>query len=277
MEPTHFHVLGEWSGKSIQEVISIALSISKGSAKKLLDSRVVFINNKRVWMAKFKVKGGDYISVHTTHGSRSSYELSKDQILFQDDDYIAINKPAGYLSNGEKSCESILRKLLNDKNIQAIHRLDKDTSGCLLFAYHQKAWDALYQVFKERSIDKTYHVLSVGRFHGSERIITAPIDGKEATTKLRCLKQMGEICLLEAVIETGRTHQIRKHLLSIGLPVLGDKQYTSKRSEAEKYRNVARQMLHAKQIEFVHPTTKKKVVVTAEYPEDFTQLLKGDF
>lgn len=278
MKDWEFHVLKEWSGKTIQEVLSVALSISKGEAKKLLDQKCVFVNNKRTWMAKHVINPGDIISVaqtakKTAHRKQGVTSLEH-AVLYKDENYFIFNKPSGLTSNGSGSFETFVQKSLRDRNIKAIHRLDRDTTGCLIFSRSEKAWDALYQIFKGKEITKVYHVLCVGKFVGKERRITAPIDGKDAVSLVKLVKLLGDLSLLEVVIETGRTHQIRKHLLSIGLPVLGDKEYTSKRSEAARYRGIERQMLHASKISFEDPIGGKRIEVQAAYPDDFADIVK---
>src|SRR5207244_263486 len=104
-----------------------------------------------------------------------------------------------------------------------------------IFAVNSQCWDSMYELFKERALKKTYHALCLGKFNGTERVVSEPIEGKEARSHVQILKQGHDLCLLEVEIETGRTHQIRKHMLSIGHPVLGDKEYVSQRSLQEKY------------------------------------------
>ena len=276
-EKEEFIVLKEWEGRPLQSVLSIALEISRGTAKALLDSKSIFVNNRRIWMAKHAVHGGDRIEVRrSAYKEKPKVSKAEIEVLHMDSDIIIVNKPAGFVSNEHKeSVESYLQKKFKTQSICAVHRLDKHTSGCLLFAMTKEVKTKCVTSFTKKQVEKVYHALVVGKFHGVPKVIETPIDGKSARSMLRLLKASDYCSLLEVTIETGRTHQIRKHLLSIGFPILGDKDYVTRRSSSAEYRDVPRQMLHAQKLSFDHPITTKKIAVTAKYPEDFERILKG--
>lgn len=273
MDPQTFQVSKAFQGKTLIEFLSESLEVSKNQAKRLLDARLVYVNNKRIWIAGHALALGDMVKVYgETKKSSAISVITKESILYQDDHYIVLNKPAGIISNGEKSAETHLRTLLKNRSLLAVHRLDKDTSGCLIFAANREAFDKAVETFRGKEVTKIYRVLSVGEYRGGDRTIREPIDGKEAISHVKCIKVLKELSLLEVQIETGRTHQIRKHLLSIGYPVLGDKEYVTKRSVSDRFRGVGRQMLHAYKIKMAHPYTDKPLSVTAQYPNDFSEL-----
>ena len=159
--------------------------------------------------------------------------------------------------------------------VKAVHRLDRDTSGCQIFTLSSDAWEAMVELLRAREVEKIYHAIVIGAVKENAFSIQKRLDGKEAISRVKALKHLGprkssaQLTLVEVEIETGRTHQIRKHLHSIHFPILGDKQYFSKNSQRLEFRNAERQMLHAYEISFIHPQTDKRITVTAPYPSDF--------
>jgi 23S rRNA pseudouridine1911/1915/1917 synthase len=171
-----------------------------------------------------------------------------------------------------------------------VHRLDKDTSGCLLVAKTDGAHNVLAAQFADRSIDKRYHAIVCGRTRFETGEIDAPIArhavrrkemavterGREARTGYRVLELMPRVTWIEATLHTGRTHQIRVHLQSIGHPLVGDKVYglrQNARLREETGFAAPRQMLHASSLRFVHPTTHQTVEVRAPLPADLVAAL----
>lgn len=156
----------------------------------------------------------------------------------------------------------------------AVHRLDKDTSGCLLFAKHADVKRRLILLFSRRSIRKVYHAIVDGNITETTLTITKPIDGQTASSSLRVLDANRLASHVRIIIETGRTHQIRKHLTHIQHPIMGDKTYASRRQVSSLERAVQRQMLHAYQLSFKHPINGKLIRCIAPLPDDFRQCLK---
>lgn len=253
--------------------LSSKLNVSKKKAKQMLDARSVYVNGKRIWMAQSEVFPGDQVEVH---GLMETEELTKGHILYQDASIVIINKPPGLASNGERgSAEDKLKEFLDTKNVFATHRIDKDTSGCLMFALTNEAKEACEELFKQRKIDKFYHAVALGRVPEHFDAIRTPIDGRPACTKLRVLKISGNVTHLKLKLETGRTHQIRKHLASIRHPVLGDKDYYRLPLPPELVCLAPRQLLHSKSIRFMHPFTGKQVSVEAPFPQDMRRALNA--
>lgn len=251
--------------------IAQKLQLSKKKAKQLLDHRRVFVNNKRVWIASYQLKERDSIEIHTEEVRLSSFQ--KNAILFQDKHYLIVAKPAHIITNGQESLEDELRVYFQDNHIQAAHRLDKDTSGAIIFAMNRDAFEQMKTMFKKNLIKKVYRVIVRGGISKKTFTLDTPIHGQKAVTHVKLLKIGKGASYLEVSTETGRTHQIRIHLASSGHSVIGEMEYDRKPIEHPLMRQITRQMLHAYQLSFEHPYTRKMVFVTAPLPADFNQCL----
>ena len=161
-----------------------------------------------------------------------------------------------------------------DDHIKAAHRLDKDTSGAIVFTMNKDAFEHMKALFKKNLMKKIYRVIVRGRVGKQTFTIDTPIRGQKAVTRANLLKKGNDASYLEVSTETGRTHQIRIHLASVGYPVIGEMEYDRKPIEHQLVRQIQRQMLHAYQLSFMHPYTQKTVSVTAPVPADFDQCLK---
>ncbi len=216
------------------------------------------------------------------------------RIIYQDDAIIAVHKPSGLLTiqDGYDAGIPCLKNLIRAEfgNIWVVHRLDKETSGVILFARTPEAHKDLNAQFEARSIHKAYHALITGYPTWSETIIDSrlkvngdrkhrttinPTDGKPALTRVSVQHQFSSGSLVIARPETGYTHQIRAHLASIGHPILGDKLYHSLLDNTPDF-PAPRLMLHAFEINFLHPTTHMFVKFNDPYPPDFADLTSSD-
>lgn len=216
------------------------------------------------------------------------------EIIYEDDAVIAVNKPAGWLVIPDRQGKSkqVLSKYLSGGNdIFIVHRLDKDTSGIVLFAKTHSAHKHINDQFVNRQVEKTYECLSVGFFKknltvdqplgtrsGSIQMIRP--DGKKAVSHFGLIEQFNGWCHLSVNIETGRTHQIRVHAQFIGNPIVADPIYGDGRSltiadiKAHVPSNstsglMSRVALHAKQLVLTHPISGQKLSLTATLPKDF--------
>ena len=244
--------------------------ISKRKAKTLIDSRQIRVNGRRVWIAHHILLMGDEVSSpdHTASTSPPHPAIR----LVQTQGLNIYNKPPNLLSTGKGSLEMKLQ--VDTPGIEAAHRLDKDTSGCLLFITDPAIKDATLDAFKNRSVRKVYLAIAYGFVKTSPFLINTPIEGKQAESRIHSRRSTKRASLLEVEITTGRTHQIRKHLQHIGHPVLGDRVYDNPELNAPAYRKVPRQMLHASKLELKHPVTGKKIEGHASIPEDFRATLR---
>lgn len=266
-----FILTREDSIHTLLNFIARKLPLSKKKAKQLLDNRRVFVNKKRIWIASYQLKEGDSIEIHTEESGSSTFQ--KNAILFQDNHYLIVSKPAHLITNGPESLESELRVYFQDNHIQAAHRLDKDTSGAIIFALNKDAFEQIKTLFKNPLIKKVYRVIVRGGIGKKTFTLNTPIHGQKAVTHVKLLKSGKGASYLEVSTETGRTHQIRIHLASAGHPVIGEMEYERKPIEHHFMRQTPRQMLHAYQLSFVHPYTREMVSVTAPLPADFDQCL----
>lgn len=256
------------------DFLADALGVSRNKAKSLIDSRGVFVNDARVWMAQHNLFEDDLVEVHDKSATYLDENILN-EVLFEDDQFLVCNKPAGILSNGPGSLEAKIQWHRKNPKLFAVHRLDKDTSGCLLFAKNERAQLAGEDLFRQRLTHKVYYAIVMGRVPRTLTKVTHLVAGKPALTRIAILRANNEATLLEVTIETGRTHQIRKHLSSSGYPIIGDRNYATKLLESSKLRKVSRQMLHARTLEFRAPHTGTLVRCTAPFPGDFKGCLKA--
>ncbi len=267
-------VAGGEHGNTLQDFLCQRLGLSRKQSKRLLDDRVVFVNHQRVWMAKHPLNAGDIVEARKP--ARQSRQLEKPLlILHEDDDYLIIDKPAGMLANGPGSAESRLQEHFKNTALEAVHRLDRDTSGCFLLAKNRAAFEAMVKVFQERAVSKTYIAIARGYVPPTLRTIRSPIEHQEAVTHLRVLRSNNIATLLQLDLETGRTHQIRRHLSSAGHPLVGDKQYETRAVDRDELRRAPRQMLHAEKLAFKHPRTGALLEAETAAPNDFKAMQRA--
>ena len=270
MKKNNFTVNNNQDGKRLFIVVSEHLSISKKQSQKIIDEKLVLINKKRIWMRNHNVKINDHIEILSLPGFFN--QPKQINIIWKDEYYMIVNKPPGLISNAHKnSLENILRLQEKNSNIVAVHRLDKETSGCIIISTSKKAKQKAIPIFKENKIIKIYRGISIGKFPKIKKEIKADIDGFIAKTKIKVLDSSKNNSFLEIQIETGRTHQIRKHLAANRYPILGDKKYAGDKNELSLKQ--PRQMLHAYKLIFNHPYTNEKINVKANLPNDFKRCL----
>lgn len=257
-------------GMTLLSYVAARLQVSRRKAKELIDSRCVLINRRRVWMCNHRLKQHDIIEIAAGIQEHVTRDLP---ILYSDESCIIIDKPPGLLSDGLNSAEQVLRRQLHNPQILAVHRLDRDTSGCLIFAVNAEAKRELVPVFTGHTITKLYQAIINGQLATPEAKCSEPIEGKHAVTLFRVLDSSRDYSHIQARIETGRTHQIRKHLASLGHYVVGDRYYGVKNKVSSKDIRIRRQMLHASSVEFMSPITGKRIRARAPLPGDFRKTL----
>ena len=272
-------------------------TLSRVAIQRLLDEGNILVNGKTT-KASYKTKIGDEITIQKETPKKVDI-IAQDipiEILYEDKEIIVVNKPKGIVvhpANGNPDgtlvnaimnlCGNSLSGIGGEIRPGIIHRLDKDTSGVLIVAKNDIAHINISNQIKNRQTKKIYIALVRGVIKENEATIDMPIgrskkdrkkmavtkDGKEAITHFKVLKRYENFTLLEIKIDTGRTHQIRVHLAEIGYPIVGDYIYSNGKNPF----NVEGQMLHARQIEFVHPTTGKEMKIEAPIPEYFQRIL----
>ncbi|MBN1494435.1 RluA family pseudouridine synthase [Candidatus Peregrinibacteria bacterium] len=253
---------------TLLRLIAGRLQISGSQAKKLLDARLVFVNKRRVWIAGYKLLPGDIVEIN----AEKILQVKKpDRVekLYEDEQYLIFNKPAGLPTNGPHSFEHLVRMKFHKPALTAVHRLDKDTSGCLIVAKSKEIFEKTKEIFKAREIKKVYMAIATGKIPQTHMIIKNPLGGREAETKLMVLKSTKLASLLRVEIVTGRKHQIRRHLKGIGHPVIGDKHYNRNILRNAAYRQFNTQLLFAKEVCFINPYTNKEIFAKAGPNETF--------
>jgi RluA family pseudouridine synthase len=206
-------------------------------------------------------------------------------VLHQDRDLLVIEKPAGLASVPSKGSQgkTVLSKLrLQHPEAIAVHRLDQETSGVMVFARTEAMLRELTELFRTRAVEKVYWALVRGTPRPPQGTIRRPIkdlgpraavraDGKPAITHYRVTKRYHQVSLVEAQPETGRYNQIRLHFAAIGHPLVGERKYARGKDSPVKFRRVA---LHARSIRFDHPRTGKALKVRSRMPADLEALLQ---
>lgn len=181
-------------------------------------------------------------------------------ILFEDQYLLAVNKPSGML---------VIPTLSNLVKAYPCHRLDRDTTGIVLFAKDKETEQKMFLQFKQRRVKKKYIALVSGYPKYNSGVVSKRIEGIEAVTKYRVIEKRVGYSILEVEPITGRTNQIRIHLKSIGHPVLGERKFAFGKDFKIKFRRTA---LHAREITFMHPVTGKIINLKAGLPEDMKRM-----
>ncbi|AEW00690.1 ribosomal large subunit pseudouridine synthase D [Niastella koreensis GR20-10] len=293
---------------------------SRNKVQQSIESGRVTVNGKTV-QANHKIKPGEEIIVYSDkemHGEEIIPEQMPLNIVFEDDDILIINKPVGLVVHPASG--NPRGTLINgvawylqqqNSNISAdnlprfglVHRIDKNTSGLMVLAKTEKAVTSLAKEFFDHTIHRQYVALvwgdvaedegtirkHIGRHQRFRKIFDAYPDGevgKDAVTHYKVLERLGYVTIVQCELETGRTHQIRVHMKSIGHPLFNDELYGGDRivkgTVFTKYKQFVdncfaicpRHALHAKTIGFIHPRTRKEVVFNSEMPEDMTKLFE---
>ncbi len=267
-------------GLTLQDFLANRLKVTKRAAKAMIDARVVWVNRKLVWIARHNLKTGDKVAFVVQHHTGAKQDKSTEErphirILWQDEWYLAVDKPAGVLTQGRNSAEELLRVQEHNPTIAAVHRLDRETSGVLLFSKNDEALEAAIAMFKTHRVIKIYAAIATGSVDRQNSTLNETLDGERAVTHMKRLQATADASFLSLRIETGRTHQIRRHLSGIRHPILGDRQYGVKQSNDPRFLSVTRQMLHAAEVELPHPMILgQHIKAHAPLPADFRAALK---
>jgi 23S rRNA pseudouridine1911/1915/1917 synthase len=280
-------------------------AVSRGTFQRLMDEGHILVDGKKI-KPTHRPRAGETISIHWPEPrvAEAKPQEMPLEVLFEDKDFLVLNKEAGVVVHPAAGHEdnTLVNALLHHCAGQLsgiggvarpgiVHRLDKETSGCLVVAKNDTSHMALAEQFAGRTLEKTYHALVCGDVPNAQGDIRAAIarhpthrkrmaagdKGREAHTSYSVVERLRLVTLIEAGLHTGRTHQIRVHFQHIGFPIVGDLVY-GKRQNARLAEatgcEVNRQMLHASRIILNHPRTGKRVKFEAPLPKDFKAALK---
>ena len=291
---------------------------SRNRIQQAADSGFIHVNDKPV-KSNYKVRPGDVITLMLDRPKHDTSIVAEDiplDIVYEDDALMVINKQAGMVVHpGAGNFTGTLINAVawhlkdlesfdaNDPEVGLVHRIDKDTSGLLVVAKTADAKSALGKQFFNKSTHRSYNALVWGNLIDDEGTIEGNIArdpknrlrmkvfspdsgiGKNAVTHYRVIERFGYTTLVECILETGRTHQIRAHMKHIGHPLFADATYggeqvlRGQRSSTYKafiqncFKLCPRQALHAKTLDFVHPSTGRQMDFDSEWPDDFSQLI----
>lgn len=295
-----FEVEAEYDGERIDKLLSIVYPAqSRSFFQKLIKENCIKVN-QIIPKASYKVNVEDIIEVDIPDAKETAIEPEDIplDIIYEDADIIIVNKPKGMVvhpSIGHYSgtlvnaimfhCKDSLSGINGDIRPGIVHRIDMDTTGSLIICKNDIAHIDIAEQIKEHSVNRIYQGIVHGNLKDDEGTIEGNIgrhqtdrkkmaivpNGKPAVTHYKVLKRFQNYTYVQFKLETGRTHQIRVHMASIGHPLLGDKTYCTLKSP---YKNLQGQTLHAKTIGFIHPRTREYMEFDAELPEYFKKLLE---
>lgn len=288
-------VVSEKENVRIDKYLTSILDYSREYIGKLIDAKLVLVNGREI-KASFKVSLNDEIVIHD-----EKLKVEEDilpvkmdlDIVYEDEYLMVINKPSGLVvhpGNGNYNNTLVNGLMYYTKNLSnlggearpgIVHRIDKDTSGLLLVAKTNQVHELLADDFKNKRIKREYIALLDGVFPNGSATIDAPIgrdklhrekmavieEGKHAVTHMKVLKRYDKYTLVSCILETGRTHQIRVHMVYIGYPIHNDPVYSKR--EATSFG----QFLHSYKMNFIHPITKKEMEFTCPLPTYFREFL----
>lgn len=271
---------------------------SRSFIQGLIENEGVLVNDKKI-KSNYKLKENDKIEIKMPEVKELEVEAENIplNIIYEDKDVIVVNKPKGMVVHpapGNYTGTLVNALLYHCKDLSSIngvirpgivHRIDKDTTGILVVAKNDNAHNKLSEQLKVHSMKREYYALVEGRIKKDSGTIDKPLarskkdrlkiaitpEGKRAVTHYEVIERFKNASLVKCILETGRTHQIRVHMASIGYPLVGDPTYGFKKG---KFKNEG-QMLHAKTLGFIHPTTNEYMEFTSELPENYKELLEN--
>ncbi len=278
----------------IDKYLTEKTDLSRSKIQKLIDEGKILVNGNEV-SSNYKVKLNDKIEIKE-EDMDFSIDIVKENIpldiVYEDEYLLVINKKSGMVTHPAPGnyTGTLVNALLYKFDLEGdpirpgiVHRLDKDTSGLMVVAKNEKVHDLLASMIKDKKVERHYLALVEGVISHETGTIDAPIgrdiynrqkmavtdvNGKDSITHFKVLKRYKDKTLVECVLETGRTHQIRVHMAYIKHPVVNDPLYNKKKADSFG------QMLHSKSIKFTHPITGKEIYYEVEPPKEFMEKLE---
>ncbi len=298
MEPYRLTIPTENAGNRLDILLAETLPLTRSAAQTLMENGAVTVNGKTI-AKNYRMRGGEVVVVQIPDAApceAAPQDIPLD-IVYEDDHLLVVNKPKGMVVHPAAGhadgtlvnallahCGDSLSGINGVMRPGIVHRIDKDTSGLLIVAKSDAAHQGLAEQIKVHSFTRIYEAVIVGHLKKTEGTVNAPIgrhpvdrkkmaitqkNSKPAVTHYRVLAEYPGYSHVQLKLETGRTHQIRVHMASLGHPVAGDTMYGSKKSPC----GFEGQCLHAKEIGFVHPILDKELSFTSDLPLYFTAFL----
>jgi 23S rRNA pseudouridine1911/1915/1917 synthase len=286
-------VAADEAGRTVQELLTGPMQVSRRMIQKLTRAKGILLNRRTAFLGR-KVRAGDVIAARVgvdEHAALAPVAMPL-SIVHEDGEVLVIDKPPFILVHptSPEQRETLSHGVAHHfdrvgvkAKVRPVHRIDRDTSGLVVFAKTALAHSRLDPQLHPGALDRAYVALVDGAVEGDSGVVDAPIgrdprnpqlravrdDGDAARTRWRVVERFPRATLLELELETGRTHQIRVHMAHLGHPVLGDRQYGRAGTSL-----IRRQALHAARLAFAHPATGERVTFEAPLPEDMRALVE---
>ncbi|URA09653.1 RluA family pseudouridine synthase [Thermospira aquatica] len=253
----------------LRDFVAEQLGVSKKKAKELLDAKRVFVNKQVVWIATHQLRRGDRVEIH----EEKKVGFDPSLLLLENEWILAVNKPAGMVvTEKTDSLEFQLRQWYKNRHLRAIHRLDKDTSGVVLFGKEQEVVD-FYRTRWEEVVEKYYLAICQGVLPFKQKQLKDYLEQKLAVMDVVKLKEGDDYSLIGVRLHTGRKHQIRIQMAKIGYPLVGDRLYGPKKLKKRELRGASQQYLHAYEVRGILPSGENFRVV-APLPSEMKAFMK---
>ena len=279
-------------------LISLLKGIPKSKIYSIIRKGEVRLNSKRI-KPRHKIQEGDIVRIpplkiienETVKPSSNIVEIIKEKIIFEDKSILVINKPVGIASHGGSGISlgliEIVRQIIPSyENVQLVHRLDKDTSGCIVLTKKKSVLREMHNELRNHSVEKKYVAITKGHWQqnsidvnlnllklknkSGEQKVKVSDEGKESITKFKVIKQNKNFSQINCTLLTGKTHQIRVHCQYLEHPIMGDRKYGDKDfNKSAKKIGITRMMLHASSINF----KRMKFSIDSQIPEEFLSIM----
>lgn len=301
MKTEEFEVMGEQEGERLDKYLSVIYpELSRSFFQKIIKDQGILVNDVPE-KANYRIKSDDVVRVNFPDAVQTAIEPENIplDILYEDPDVLIVNKPKGMVvhpSAGHYTgtlvnavmyhCADSLSGINGEIRPGIVHRIDMDTTGSLIVCKNDDSHVKIAEQIKAHSVNRIYEGIVCGVVKDNEGTVSGAIgrhptdrkkmainekNGKPAVTHYKVLKRFDKYTYMQFKLETGRTHQIRVHMASIGHPLLGDAVYGTAKSA---FKHLQGQTLHAKTIGFIHPSTGEYLEVSAPLPEYFVHLLE---